>query len=200
MLGNGQIAGGIGVGDGIGLVLTLILRMHGGHTDLAVQFNYSNHQTDILSEIRNAGRVAARLLDDVGVDAHAGICGQGDGDLLLGLFELHTRCGGGAARFALCIGNRSDGGHRHIGCGDSLRRIADRVPFDGKGKLLSRGSGSGIGQGIHFGEGNGAHVLISRRFLLCGQSGNAQRKAKCQHQKECIQFFHVLPLTSCPGR
>ena len=178
-----QLTGRVEVVEVVPLALAGGLRVLGvdsGNSELAILLDDRHPQQDGVAVVGHACAVARRLMDDVGVDAHAVVLGQLDLDFL-GL----TRTAG----FALCVGHVADS--RHIICGfNALRCVGHGTRVDRKRKGLFRGDRTRVGQLIVFGEIHPGHILIRRALHLCRKGGHdADAHGQRDGKHTCEKLF-----------
>ena len=162
---NFQLTGRVEVVEVVPLALAggfRVLGVDSGNSELAILLDDRHPQQDGVAVVGHACAVARRLMDDVGVDAHAVVLGQLNFDLP-GLVR--------AAGFALCVGHVAD--DRLIICGfNALRCVGHGTRVDRKRKGLFRGDRTRVGQLIVFGEIHPGHILIRRALHLCRKGGH----------------------------
>ena len=178
-----QLTGRVAVVEVVLLVAVGGLRVLGvdsGNAELAVLLDDRHPQQDGVAVVGHACAVARRLMDDVGVDAHAVVLRQLNFDLP-GLVR--------AAGFALCVGHVAD--RWHIICGvNALRCVGHGTRVDRKRKGLFRRERTRVGQLVVFGEIHPGHILIRRALHLCRKGGHdADAHGQSDGKHPCEKLF-----------
>ena len=120
MRGNGLLhrkgTSGVFVVEFTGLSFALALGMNSRNTHLAIQFNDSDNQSDVIRTVGYTRRATVGLGEGVGVDTNRGVCRQGNGNVLLCTL---------AACFASSIGNADNGRNGSVRSGYAVSCISD---------------------------------------------------------------------------